>query len=94
MIFESLSPCPILWVHYSTGGGSSAYTLSNLNQNTTYYVRAFATNEVGTSYGNTLRFITDTLPSDYIVTTIAGNGIAAVVNGQALSSSFDGPAGI
>lgn len=32
--------------------------LSGLTANTTYYVRAYATNAVGTSYGNVLSFIT------------------------------------
>ena len=35
-----------------TGTGTFTITLSNLNVGTTYYVRAFATNNAGTAYGN------------------------------------------
>ena len=35
-----------------TGTGTFTITLSNLNVATTYYVRSFATNSAGTSYGN------------------------------------------
>ncbi len=38
------------------GIGEYSYTLSNLQLSTTYYVRAFATNAIGTSYGNEVSF--------------------------------------
>ncbi len=38
--------------------GLPANVLYDLTPNTTYYVRAFATNSVGTAYGNELNFIT------------------------------------
>jgi len=41
-----------------TGTGSFTSNLSNLMANTTYYVRAYATNLVGTSYGNQYSFTT------------------------------------
>jgi collagen type VII alpha len=40
------------------GLGEFISILTNLDTNTTYYVRAFATNSVGTSYGNNLTFTT------------------------------------
>ena len=40
-----------------TGGFTS--TLTGLDPNTTYYVRAYATNTVGTAYGNEVSFSTD-----------------------------------
>jgi len=40
-----------------TGIGNFSSNLSGLSSNTTYYVRAYATNSVGTSYGNELIFI-------------------------------------
>ena len=49
-----------------SGTGSFTSNLINLNENTTYYVRAYATNEKGTSYGEQKSFTTSnntTLPS-------------------------------
>ena len=42
----------------SEGSGTGNYVsiLDNLQSNTTYYVRAYATNKVGTSYGNQVSF--------------------------------------
>ena len=47
-----------------TGKGSFTSTISNLNASTTYYVRAFATNEKGTSYGNQVSFTTEAEDDD------------------------------
>ncbi|MBA7544886.1 hypothetical protein ES705_37247 [subsurface metagenome] len=41
-----------------TGTGSFISSLTGLTANTTYYVRAYATNSVGTSYGNEISFTT------------------------------------
>ena len=41
-----------------SGVGSYTSTMTNLEHNTTYYVRAYATNEVGTSYGEEVTFTT------------------------------------
>jgi hypothetical protein len=45
----------------SDGLGSGTYTssLSSLVPNTTYYYRAYATNSLGTAYGEVLTFTTD-----------------------------------
>ena len=44
----------------SNGTGTGAFTsyLSGLTVNTTYYVRAYATNSMGTAYGNQVQFVT------------------------------------
>lgn len=46
--------------HTDEGTGLEPFTsnLTDLDENTTYYIRAFATNEYGTSYGNELSFTT------------------------------------
>ncbi len=46
--------------HASNGSGTGNYTvnLTNLDANTTYYVRAYATNTQGTSYGENVSFKT------------------------------------
>jgi uncharacterized protein (TIGR02145 family) len=48
----------------SDGNGIGIYssTLNGLIQNTTYFVRAYATNSAGTGYGNTLSFATQDGP--------------------------------
>ena len=45
-----------------TGLGIYSGTLKNLTPLTTYYVRAYATNSLGTSYGTGLSLTTDSLP--------------------------------
>jgi plastocyanin len=42
-----------------SGTGSFTGNLTNLSPNTLYYVRAFATNSAGTSYGNQIMFTTE-----------------------------------
>ena len=42
----------------TTASGSFTSAMNNLEENTTYYVRAFATNSAGTGYGNVLTFTT------------------------------------
>lgn len=46
--------------HTTDGSGTGSFTssLSGLTRNTTYYVRAYATNSVGTAYGNEISFQT------------------------------------
>ncbi len=51
----SVSPNPtISGTHTSDGSGTGTFTstISGLNPNTSYYIRAYATNSVGTAYGN------------------------------------------
>lgn len=59
---------PSLLDSYTTDGsvsGSFTSTLNSLNANTTYYARAYASNGIGTAYGNQVMFITS--PSAAIV---------------------------
>ena len=46
--------------HATNGSGTGSFTveMANLNPNTTYYVRAYAINSVGTSYGEEVNFST------------------------------------
>jgi uncharacterized protein (TIGR02145 family) len=62
-----------------TGKGTFTSTISGLTAGTTYYVRAYATNSAGTSYGSELTFTTlSTLP----VTDIDGNTYNTVQIGR------------
>ena len=47
--------------HTINGSGTGAFTsnITGLTQGTTYYVRAYATNSVGTAYGNEVSFTTE-----------------------------------
>lgn len=75
-------------VHTSDGGETGTYTsqLSSLAYNTTYYVRAYATNSKGTSYGEEKTFTTNKLVPT--VTTTAASSItsnSAVTGGNVTS---------
>lgn len=62
----STNPSPTLSNSYtSDGSGTGSFTsnLTGLSLGTTYYVRAYATNAVGTTYGNELSFTTAALPT-------------------------------
>lgn len=65
----------------SANVGAFSYAITGLDVGTKYYVRAYATNSAGTSYGNQLEFTTladvPTPPTD--VTAVAGD-TRAVVN--------------
>jgi uncharacterized protein (TIGR02145 family) len=59
-----------------TGTGSFTSNMTGLNFETTYYVRAYATNSIGTMYGNQLSFTTTPRPdSDLTFGTSADGSI-------------------
>ena len=53
------------------GTGTFTSSLTGLTPNTTYYIRAYATNEIGTSYGNEITFTTLQAPELPTVITTA-----------------------
>lgn len=70
-----------------TGTGSFTSNITGLNGNTTYYVRAYATNSVGTTYGYQLSFhTTEALPvvstSDVSNITVDNTSINATCGGN------------
>ena len=86
--------------HTVDGNGSGVFTsqITGLSSNTSYYIRAYATNSFGTSYGNTLQFSTnagnsiptiETSPIINIGTTSANSG-GNVLNDGGLSVSTKG----
>lgn len=56
-----------------SGTGSFSSSLTGLSPNTTYYVRAYATNSVGTAYGNEVSFTT--LAGVPVITTLQATNI-------------------
>ena len=86
----STSPNPTLLNNYtsdSSGLGIFTSNLTGLTANTTYYVRAYATNSIGTAYGNEESFITFDLPT---VTTDAISNIASTDATGGGEVTFDG----
>ena len=59
-----------------SGPGTFASPITGLTANTTYYVRAYATNMVGTSYGNEISFTTTT--STTALPTVTTTAITAI----------------
>jgi uncharacterized protein (TIGR02145 family) len=75
----------------SDGTGSTAFTstLSELTPGTTYYVRAYATNSVGTSYGNERTFATTALAVPTVTTVAVATNVTqttATSGGEVTSS--------
>ncbi len=54
------------------GGPIFTSVVSGLKSNKTYYIRAYATNRVGVSYGNQITYVTPADPIDSIVGTYHG----------------------
>lgn len=52
-------------VNIGSGTGTFSDTLTNLTQNTTYFVRAYARNSIGVAYGAAVSFTTPNVPQDY-----------------------------
>jgi hypothetical protein len=63
------------------GTGSFTSSLTGLTATTTYYVRAYATNSVGTAYGDQVSFTT-TSASAYAIGQSYGGGIIFYVDGS------------
>ena len=79
----STSHNPSLSNHYNTSGtgtGEFSVNMTNLTPSTTYYVRAYATNIKGTSYGEEKYFTTAALPT-YTITVSANPSNGGAVSG-------------
>ncbi len=74
-----------------TGTGSFTSAITNLNPSTNYYVRAYATNSVGTGYGNEITFTTGAvvLPT-LTTTTVSGLTTNSAISGGTISADGGG----
>ncbi|MCX6307924.1 MAG: hypothetical protein NTY32_03500, partial [Bacteroidia bacterium] len=88
----STSPTPTTTNSKTTDGltsGTFTSTLTVLSPGVTYYVRAYATNSVGTAYGNQQTFTTTSIPSlitnnvTFVTSTTATCGGTITSNGGA-----------
>lgn len=66
-----------------TGTGSFTSNLTNLSTNTVYYVKAYATNSAGTSYGEEKRFITLSGGSGVMQPTVTTNDVFCITSDYA-----------
>jgi uncharacterized protein (TIGR02145 family) len=64
-----------------SGTGNFSVNLSGLNPNTTYYLRAYATNSLGTAYGNQVIFTTEPTP---VAPEVSTNSIGSVTYNSAI----------
>lgn len=79
-----------LSINLGSGIGSFAGTITGLNVNTTYYVRAYATNAAGTSYGSVETFKT-LLPS--LPTSLTTYSASSISKNSAYLSGYVGNSG-
>jgi formylglycine-generating enzyme required for sulfatase activity len=77
-----------------SGTGSFTSSITGLNPNTTYHVRAYATNSVGTSYGSDISFTTVASTTKPTVTTTAVSGITATTATSGGNVTSDGGASV
>ena len=69
----------------TVSSGSFSSALSGLTQNTTYYVRAYATNSAGTAYGDEQSFTTTNTTTNVVLPTITTLAVSAITTSSASS---------
>ena len=77
-----------------TGAGVFSSSLTGLSADSTYYVRAYATNSTGTAYGSSITFSTITNHVAPTITTIAATNIAKTTATSGGNVTSDGGATI
>ncbi len=74
-------------VTVGSGGGTFTSTISGLTQGTKYFVRSFATNAQGTSYGTETSFTTQTTPTVSVTATPTSITTTTAIGGGTISST-------
>ena len=73
-----------------TGPGTFVSILNGLTANTTYYVRAYATNSEGTSYGSEISFLSDQARGATLTTSaVSSVSVTTAVSGGNISDEGD-----
>jgi hypothetical protein len=87
--WHTSSPPTLANGHSSDGAGLGPFSslVSGLSPETTYYVRAYASNQLGTGYGRTLSFTTAAMPVLTITSPMNGATVNEVVLITATTSS-------
>jgi surface protein len=79
-------------VNSGSGVGNYITNLTGLSQGTLYYVRSYATNSAGTSYGNQVSFSTTASPSNLaylqIIHNAPGGFVDVLLNGVTILNDF------
>ncbi|QRN84665.1 S-layer homology domain-containing protein [Clostridia bacterium] len=106
VLYSSTDDAPVMGaegvtkVSMGTGTGSFGEVVSGLSPSTTYYIRSYATNNIGTSYGSIVAFTTDSISASLSSATSLteenlGTAILTIklsgttfVDGELLPSSF------
>jgi uncharacterized protein (TIGR02145 family) len=74
-----------------SGAGSFISNMDGLNEATTYYVRAYATNNAGTGYGNELSFTTSqVLPATLTTSSISSITLSSAISGGNITDDGGG----
>src|ERR1035437_1495692 len=79
--------------HTSDDNGTGSFTsnLTGLTPNTLYHVRAYATNKVGTAYGNEVTFTTSPIVIPTVTTTVVSSiTLTTAVSGGNITSDGNG----
>jgi uncharacterized protein (TIGR02145 family) len=74
-----------------TGIGAFSSSITDLKGNTTYYVRAYATNSAGTEYGNQVSFTTMPLKPSLSTVTIYSITATSCISGGIISNDGGAP---
>jgi uncharacterized protein (TIGR02145 family) len=87
----STSPNPTIssnTISKGTGTGSFTSVITGLTENTTYYVRAFATNSAGTSYGKQISFTTEQTVKGISRPTLTTASVTLITQTSAISGGI------